>query len=325
MKRIFLIIASLLLSIFFFVGCGVPKEEYNKVKNDLEAAQIELSQETQELTRRNTEVERLKGEFIYLQNQYNDLQGEFTYLQNQYSNLQGELTYLQNQYNNLQNEHQELLAEYTDTKLKYANILEELEQSLKIPYVVISGREITCAWKDRGGELHKWTWSVDHYRAWIENPKPSETVRLNCGGTVYTMRNLVPYVRTESFSKVISSFYKECASERVFAQEMFNLVIQLTAYSTEIGEVPRWPVETLTEAGGDCEDLAILFASLLKAAPYPYKLSLVYMDSNNPTDPQNPNHVVVWVEACDWKSFVDCTSDQGWNYYTEVVGWYYKL
>ncbi|GAI39841.1 unnamed protein product [marine sediment metagenome] len=112
----------------------------------------------------------------------------------------------------------------------------------------------------------------------------------------------------------------------VFAKEVFNLVTQLTVYSEDIGEVPRWPTETLTEAGGDCEDLAILFASLLKAAPYPYKLGLVYMDANNPEDPVNPNHVIVWVEADDWKLSVDCTSAQGWNYYEEGVGgWYYEL
>jgi len=139
------------------------------------------------------------------------------------------------------------------------------------------------------------------------------------------MADFRPYVRTEGLSNVILDLYQECADEWVFAQEVFNLVTQLTVYSEDIGEVPRWPVETLTEAGGDCEDLAILFASLLKAAPYPYKLSLVYMDADNPTDPLHPNHVIVWVEASDWKLFVDCTSDQGWGCYEEVVGWYYKL
>lgn len=291
------LVVSLLLLIVLLLGCGVPREEYEKVERDLGVAQMQLSQKTTQLTQRNSELASLK-------NQYNDLQSS---------------------YDELYNEYDELLAEYTDTQLKYVDVLEELGQSLKTPYTAISGREITCAWEDMDGELHKWTWPVDTYRAWIEWPKPSGTVQLDCEGTVYTMGDFVPYVRTKFFESVISSFYQECADEWVFAQEVFNIVTQLTVYSEDIGEVPRWPVETLTEAGGDCEDLAILFASLLKAAPYPYTISLVYMDADNPTDPLNPNHVIVWVEADDWKSFVKCTSDQGWGYYERVVGWYYEL
>jgi transglutaminase-like putative cysteine protease len=217
------------------------------------------------------------------------------------------------------------LAEYISTLDEYASALAELEQSLAVPYTAISGREITWAWKDMDGDIHKWTLSVDGYRGWIELPEPDETVLLQGDYTTYTMVDFRPYVRAEGFSEVIPDLYQECADEFVFAKEVFNLVTQLTVYSEDIGEVPRCPIETLTEAGGDCEDLAILFASLLKAAPYPYKLSLVYIDGDNPTDPQRPNHVIVWVEADDWKLFAECTNDQGWDYYERVVGWYYEL
>jgi hypothetical protein len=269
MKRIFLTIATLLLVTCILSGCGVPEEEYNKVKSDLEATQIELSQ----------------------------LQRDFTGLETNYNELE----------------------------TRYDVLKAELEQSLVPPYTAISGREITWAFKDMDGNLREWTMPVDTYRSWIEMTKPGKTVLVNCNGRTYTMVDFRSYITPEVFNKVIPDFFSRCTDEQAFAHEMFNLVTQLTVYSKEIGEVPRWSVETLTEAGGDCEDLAILFASLLKAAPYPYKISLVYMDSNNPTDPQKPNHVVVWVEAGDWKLFVDCTSDQGWDYYERVVGWYFEL
>jgi hypothetical protein len=204
-------------------------------------------------------------------------------------------------------------------------LMAKLEQSLASPYTAISGRQITWAWKDMDGNLHKWTLPMDGYRSWIEITKPDETVRIKCGSETYTMVDFRPYVRPDGFSKVIPDFYQQCADEREFAQEAFNLVSQLTVYSEDIGEVARWPVETLTEAGGDCEDLSILFASLLKAAPYPYKLSLVYMDADNPTDPQHPNHVMVRVETDDWKLFVECTNDQGWGYWKQVTGWFFEL
>jgi len=213
---------------------------------------------------------------------------------------------------------QELEAEHAET-------LAELEQSLGVPYTSISGREITWAWKDTAGKLHRWKLPLDTYRSWIERPKPQGTVDLRDGDISYTLADFRPYVSTDGFTEVVPRLYGESADEMAFAREAFHLVSQLTVYSEDIGEVARWPVETLTEAGGDCEDLAILYASLLKASPYPYNLSLVYMDSANPTDPQQPNHVIIRVEAEGWMTYVDCTSNRGWGRYPTVKGWFYKL
>lgn len=303
-KRIFLTIASLLLLIFLLPGCGVPKEEYDKIERDLSITQTQLSQIRSELAQKNAEVQQLDGELASSKNQYNDLQSS---------------------YDELYDEYLELLAGYSSTLDEYISAREELGQSLQVPYTAISGRQVTSAWRDMDGDLHTWTWPMDTYRSWIELPEPNKTVSLKNGDTTYTIGDFRPYVRSESFSEVVSSLYQESADEMVFAREVFNLVTQLTVYSKEIGEVPRWPLETLTEGGGDCEDLAILFASLLKAAPYPYKLSFVYMDIDNPTNPQDVNHVIVWIETADWKAFVEVTSDQGWDYYEEVTGWYYEL
>ena len=291
-ERLFLVALSLLLAASALLGW-----EYNKARGDLATTQTELSQMIGELNQRNAEAYQLELE----------------------------LTSLKNQYNSLQNNYDELESSYGKLRAEHAATLAELEQSLAVPYTSISGREITWAWKDTDGKLHKWRLPIDGYRSWIEKPKPQETLSLERGDRAYTIVDFRPYVRTDGFSKVVPNFYRESADEMVFAREMFNMVSQLTVYSKDIGEVARWPVETLTEAGGDCEDLAILFASLLKAAPYPYKLSLVYMDSDNPTNPQRPNHVIVRVEAADWRVFVEVTSAQGWGYYQRVVGWYYKL
>lgn len=283
---------SLLLATLAFLGL-----EYNKARGGLEATQVELSQMIDESNQRNAAAYQLELE----------------------------LASLNSHYKSLQNNYNELESSYGKLRTEHAVTLAELEQSLAVPYTSISGREVTWAWKDLDGKLHKWKLPIDGYRSWIEKPKPQETLSLERGDRTYTIADFRPYVRTDGFSKVVPNLYRESADEMVFAREMFNLVTQLTVYSEDIGEVARWPVETLTEAGGDCEDLVILFASLLKAAPYPYKLSLVYMDSDNPTNPQRPNHVIVRVEAADWRVFAEVTNAQGWGYYQRVVGWYYEL
>lgn len=330
-KKILLGTASGLLLTGFLAGCGISEEEYNKVKSSLDAAGTELSQTKLELSQKNAEVQQLEEEYSRSNNDLiattteliqaleelmqKDI--ELIQLEYEFSLLQIDHDFLQNSYDGLEESYLDLEVEHSIT----------LAESLTVPYTAISGREVTSAWSDLNGDLYQWTWPMDTYRAWIEKPKPDDTVRLRYEptGDVYTLVNFVPFVRSEFFDDVVASLYERSADEEVFAREAFNIVTQLTVYSADIGEIPRWPVETLTEAGGDCEDLAILFASLLKAAPYPYEVSLVYMDSDNPTEPQDVNHVIVWVEADDWSAFAECTSKEGWDYYDRVVGWYYEL
>ena len=319
-----LIILTLAISL---VGCMAKseyetlQEKYTDLQANYEVSQEENSNLQEENTNLQTNLDDLQAtasELAQTESELAELEYEFNLLQNDYDELG-------NRYSELETEYASTLAEYISTLDEYISALEELGQSLQVPYTAISGREITWAWKDMDGDIHKWTLPIDSYLSWIEKSKPHKILLLSSDGKTYRIEDFRPYVHTEAFSEVISSFYLECADEMAFAKEVFNLVSQLTVYSEDIGEVPRWPVETLTEAGGDCEDLAILFASLLKAAPYPYKISLVYLDIDNPTDPQDVNHVIVWVETDDWKAFVECTSNQGWDYYERVVGWYYEL
>ena len=181
------------------------------------------------------------------------------------------------------------------------------------------------AWRDTDDNLHKWAMSVDSYRSWVNTPKPRKTVVLQCGDGICTMLDYRPYVHPDEFSEVIPDLYQQGSGGREFVQEAYNMVSQLTVYSEDIGEVPRWPIETLTEGRGDCEDLTILLASLLKAAPHPYKLSFVYIDSENPTKPQYPDHVIIAIEDEDWRVFIECSSDEGWKFYDQIKGWFFEF
>ena len=67
---------------------------------------------------------------------------------------------------------------------------------------------------------------------------------------------------------------------------------------------PRYPIETLAEKTGDCEDTAILYASLVRSLNYRHRVALVRVDTDG--DGQ-PNHVLAMVEvhpdwwpACPW-------------------------
>ena len=241
------------------------------------------------------------------------------------SQLEHELTSLKSQYDILQANYSELEGSYGKVWTEQPAISAESEQSLAAPYTSISEGEIIWVWKDMGENLHKWVMPMDSYRSWVNTPKPRKTIALQRNDGISTMLDYRPYVHPDEFSEVIPSLYQQSGGGREFVQEAYNLVSQLTVYSKDIVDVPRWPIETLTEGKGDCEDLIILLASLLKAAPHPYQLSIVYIDSDNLTEPQYPDHVIIAVEDEDWRVFIEVSNDQGWKFYHYVKGWFFEL
>jgi hypothetical protein len=78
------------------------------------------------------------------------------------------------------------------------------------------------------------------------------------------------YVLAEELARIRQPFgtYDEVSFVLDFIQ-------QVIAYKADIGEYPRYPIETLTEAGGDCEDYAILGAAILLALGYEVALLFV--------------------------------------------------
>jgi hypothetical protein len=133
-------------------------------------------------------------------------------------------------------------------------------------------------------------------------------------------------VDSTSFSNVIPDLYYASSSEEEFIRTIWNIVGQMTLYSSEIGETPRFPLETLMAGGGDCEDTSILLASMLLAAPVDWKVKLVILDSNNPTDPVAPNHVIVEVITDSNEYLIETTSKTEMTPYPYGVrGWFYDV
>ena len=61
-----------------------------------------------------------------------------------------------------------------------------------------------------------------------------------------------------------------------------------------------------------------------------WTIQLVYLDADNPTNPQTVNHVAVYVSNGDWRTFVETTAgtkEWGLEAYdnTSIRGWYYDV
>lgn len=76
----------------------------------------------------------------------------------------------------------------------------------------------------------------------------------------------------DNFTSMIAGELKSRAEEQGYdARETVNFAasfVQNLEYETEQKEYPKYPVETLIDKGGDCEDTAILTAALLQAMGY---------------------------------------------------------
>jgi hypothetical protein len=76
----------------------------------------------------------------------------------------------------------------------------------------------------------------------------------------------------DNFTASIATELKRLAEQRGYdSEETVNFAasfVQNLKYETEREEYPNYPVETLVDRGGDCEDTAILTAALLQAMGY---------------------------------------------------------
>jgi hypothetical protein len=214
------------------------------------------------------------------------------------------------------------------------------------PYTIIKGGNATFVfWQD--STMHRWKWSIDSYKShvylgnfvrenspeviaktieFIQNPEVKEFLSKFTSekylllktpeGESFRVMNFAPFVSPEFFMHVISP---QPAEREVIIKKFQNITAQLSSYSPEIEETPKLPGETLLEGGGDCEDLTILLASMLKAAGL--KVSLIYFNAQTPNIFAKPNHVAVLVE--DGKEML--VEPTGKKYSQKVKGWSFPV
>ena len=114
-----------------------------------------------------------------------------------------------------------------------------------------------------GGKKYQMTYPFawDTYRFYQGKP------RVFYNYAVYTYEN-PKYAILSDFAENL-----RCIAENqgMDSSQTLNFVIafvQQLQYQTEVGEYPKYPIETLSEKGGDCEDTSILLAALLRELGY---------------------------------------------------------
>ena len=192
----------------------------------------------------------------------------------------------------------------------------------------IDGTEVSWDITDSKGNAYGWSMPVTTYEDNIVESRyhVRDKVNLSLDGETLRVVSLDGFVR-ESFVNVIDGIYDNSYDNSDFIWEVWHVVSQLTVYDEDIHEYSegRYALETLTRGGGDCEDLVILVADMLMSSSHTdgWTIQYVMMDSDSPTDPQDIDHVILYVDDGEYAHYIEATGPPSWDYYPEgVTGWY---
>jgi len=245
------------------------------------------------------------------------------------SELQKELDNVKNDYILMQTQHDTVATALGAAETQQKQLEQQLTISKQPPYTVIQAREVIWTFKDSKGEVYNWNMPIDTYRKMITLQEPQDIIKLKYDdGYVSSVRDHTKFVDSISFAKVIDELYSNAGSDYQFVYEVWYIVSQMTTYSTDIQDDPRWALETFTEGGGDCEDTAILIASMLKSLERTkdWKIQMVFFDFHNPDKPKEMNHVALSVKTDAFKVYVESTAKQdGLNRWDSINGWYFDV
>jgi hypothetical protein len=248
-------------------------------------------------------------------------------LKTENANLNSQLTDLSNRINTMTVQYQELERDYQELK----------KTAIVPPYISIANRNMIIGFIKTNQIKGQWKVGFDALESdlqrgnlarnsiqyddsmWVELENTST-------GEFYNVVDMTKFVDPSAFVNVIPDLYAEAGSDDAFIREVWYVVTQLATYSSDIAETPRYPLETFLAGGGDCEDTAILFASMILAAPVDWDVELVYLDIDNPNNPQKVNHVIVFIDTGSQEYLVETTEAEEMLPYTSgVTGWYFSV
>lgn len=304
----------------------------------------------QKVKDRETRIADLHSQISALSDKDKSLESDVQYWKDQYQSqtsvygdLSGKYTKLEQDFGALKDQNSQLVGENTSLKsrrtvLQQADVegvkRESVESNLaaapKLPYTMIQDRQIKWVFKDSKGNLYNWQLPIDTYRQVIESQQPQDilSLRKNDGSTI-TVRDHTKFVDDWSFRKVVDEVYANSKNDEDFVYELWYITSQMTTYSADIGEQPRWALETFAEAGGDCEDLAILIASMIKSSSHTkdWQVQMVFFDLNNPRKAQDVNHVALYVKTPTFSSYIEPTAkNNGLDFWQgSIDGWYFDV
>ncbi|MFC1965699.1 hypothetical protein ACFLWI_01955 [Chloroflexota bacterium] len=274
---------------------------------------MELAKMKLELDKLSTNYDEYKRGYDELKADYNGLSTRQNKLEIDYDKIKADYNELSTQQNELETDYEELKANYDELLLSYNKLsgdaeivsvgLDEIKETPQSNELI----ERHFTWEYSG----EWNWGLQIsealYNYYHELPRPPT-------------RNYSVYVThplDDIYIERLVETIKESAAQQGFDEyqtvEFTIAFVQSLPYTVDsvtspFDEYPRYPVETLVDGGGDCEDTSILLASLLSEMGYGVVLI------------SPPNHMAVGVKGGDNIYGTSWTYEGDKYYYIETTG-----
>ncbi len=322
--------ALIFLMLYLFSMAGLQDENI-RLRGSTRAAQNERDQAQSQLDQLQSRYDQLSAQHNGLAADYSQLDGQYRGLSAQYTSLQGEFNGLVDRYNDLSGQFSVLQSRFNALNSDYTDLS---GKAVVPPYITVHQREVTLSFYKLDGSILYWTVPFDSLERDFQRGFSSREKLYNNDielkddwGEIYHVVDFRKYVDGNIFTRVIPDLYAQAGSDEAFIREVWHIVTQLAIYASDPDEeTPRYPLETLLAGGGDCEDTSILFASMIRAAPVDWSVSLVYLNADHPGTASDPNHLAVQVDTGTTRYLVETTSpDDMTPYTTNVAGWYLKV
>lgn len=239
----------------------------------------------------------------------------------QYQTLQDQMDVLTDNHDALTEEIGALTSLYEGLDENHTALMETYDNLLML-YEIINGTSpLTVRQVSDDVILKEYAWLYDDETWTLSLTVPKNLYEYYTNRTRIVTEDYSIYVThpndDEYISTVVEAFYDIAVQEGYDSQQTVNLVISFVQslpytsddVTTAFDEYVRYPLETLVDGGGDCEDTSILTSALLGAM-------------NNEVVLLNfPGHVAVGVNVDAFGSYF---SHEGENYYyleTTGEGW----
>jgi len=233
-------------------------------------------------------VDGLQADLAALDAEFNALTDEHEELQQQLQTLQGEYDSLSTDYDTLVGEHGTLRDQYQQLTSEYESLLSDYEAAFG--GLGFSPDSIPVIDKE-----YTWTWEGVERTVTVKVPEA--LYNYYSGKERFTTTDYRGYVLHPYDDAYVAVLVREFAviqvEEGLTDEERLKLMISFVQdmdyvadpASAGQGDYPKYPVETLVDGGGDCEDTSILMASLLESTGFNVSLLLL------------PNHMAVGLEV----------------------------
>ena len=242
--------------------------------------------------------------------------------------------------------YEELREKYERLREEYQTLQEQTNYAVNPPYVVADGRKFNISYTTLEDEVQLYQIGSQAFESQITIgnymrdfsieqldflgwdsilSRFDNNTKLIEIGDFGRYHKCSPYVVPDNFVAIAEDIHSMYSSDRRRLRGAWNFVTQINTYKKEIQETPRLPLETLLNAGGDCEDSCVLLASIIEAMPTNWTTKFVYMDLDNPSNPQNINHLALFVDMGESAGTVETTSAQEMAPFEDLSGFPVKV